>query len=72
MSNFPNGDQIFLALSQLHNSALKLRIECRASLNSNLSPHQHIQQDFRVIYQKVIESAFEIAKSAKILVTLFQ
>ncbi len=71
MSNFPNGDQIFLALSQLHNSALKLRIECRASLNSNLS-HQHIQQDFRVIYQKVIESAFEIAKSAKILVTLFQ
>ena len=71
MSVHPNGEQIYTALNQLHSSALKLRVECRTSLNISLMP-QHMKQDFRLIYQKVIESAFEIAKSAKTLVTLFQ
>ena len=71
MSNFSNGEPMFTALSQLHSSALKLRVECRTSVNLSSIP-EHLQQDFRLMYQKVIESAFEIAKSAKTLVTLFQ
>ena len=70
MSNYSNGEKIYSALSQLHNSALKLRVECRTSVNVSSIP-QHLQQDFRLMYQKVIESAFEIAKTAKTLVTLF-
>ena len=68
MSSIPNGDQIFLALRQLHNSASHLRMDC----NLTVSMQKQENQDFRVLYQQVIQRAYDIAKAAKQLVTLFQ
>nr|KAG5695449.1 hypothetical protein BaRGS_011291 [Batillaria attramentaria] len=57
------------ALDQLTMSAVRLRDECK---DWPPPPDQEPQPDFRLKTQQVIQFAYDIAKAAKKLVTLFQ
>ncbi|KAK7087892.1 hypothetical protein V1264_021884 [Littorina saxatilis] len=57
------------ALNQLTMSAVRLREECK---DWPPPPDQEPQPDFRLKTQQVIQFAYDIAKAAKKLVTLFQ
>lgn len=69
LSSISNGDEIFLALRQLHSAALNLKIDCR-SFNPSIQNQEN--QDVRALYQQVIQRAYDIAKAAKLVVTLSQ
>lgn len=57
------------ALNQLTTSALRLREECK---DWPPPASEDPQPDFRLKTQQVIQFAYDIAKAAKKLVTLFQ
>ncbi|PVD31653.1 hypothetical protein C0Q70_07071 [Pomacea canaliculata] len=57
------------ALNQLTTSALRLRDECK---DWPPTPEEEPHPDFRLKTQQVIQYAYDIAKAAKNLVTLFQ
>lgn len=60
-------ENIHVALKQLIGSAFRLQAECKSLLCKH-----HPQIDHRFITQQVIQCAYDIAKAAKQLVTLFQ
>ncbi|XP_076452808.1 ARF GTPase-activating protein GIT2-like [Babylonia areolata] len=69
---FPNkcsSRKVQEALEQLTLSAERLREECK---DWPPPPDRHPQPDFRLKTQQVIQFAYDIAKAAKKLVTLFQ
>ncbi|XP_013788721.2 ARF GTPase-activating protein GIT2-like isoform X2 [Limulus polyphemus] len=66
---FPQGmqeDQIRSILKQLTGSASRLQTECNTLLRQNQPPI-----DYRFVTQQVIQCAYDIAKTAKQLVTIF-
>uniref|UniRef100_T1IXD6 Arf-GAP domain-containing protein n=1 Tax=Strigamia maritima TaxID=126957 RepID=T1IXD6_STRMM len=64
----PCEESMGTALRQLTTSALRLQTECRTLL----VPAPEVNVDHRFITQQVIQCAYDIAKAAKQLVTLFQ
>ncbi|XP_076334100.1 ARF GTPase-activating protein GIT2-like isoform X2 [Tachypleus tridentatus] len=66
---FPQGmqeDHIWSILKQLRGSASRLQTECNTLLRENQPPI-----DYRFVTQQVIQCAYDIAKTAKQLVTIF-
>lgn len=68
----PFSESVKCALHLLMTSAVRLKEECEECVDLPADPSEELTFDPSIKTQQVIQCAYDIAKSAKQLVTLFQ